>query len=220
MNQEKDLSQKSEPLMKRKIAKKILINDILSSTYIKRPGWEPSGILTRYGEISRVDIMGVIVSVSQEENTTSFLVDDGSGNILVRIFDNTKSTEKFNLGDLVNVIGRPREWESSKYIVPEIIKKIEDKKWYEVHQLELKLQRKTKAVKLPVETEDEKGEILETGPYQKILNMIAILDKGDGVDVEEIISNIKIDNTESIIASLIEEGEIFEISPGKVKLLE
>ena len=46
------------------------------------------------------------------------------------------------------------------------------------------------------------------------------MDQGSGVDVDEIVSNIKIENCDQIVQNLIEEGEIFEISPGRVKLLE
>jgi len=77
---------------------------------------------------------------------------------------------------------------------------------------------KRTAKKLPVEPEAD--EAMETGPYQKILNVITILDKGEGVDVQEVVNNIKIDNCENIVQNLIEEGEVFEISPGKVKILE
>ena len=204
---------------KRKVAKKILINEILSATYIKRPGWEPSGILTRQGEISRVHVMGVVVSLTTEENNTSLLLDDGSGNIPVRIFDKNILSEDISLGTLVSVVGKPREWNNSKYIVPEHIKKINDKQWYDVHQREIKLHKQTSSIKLPVETKNEELNI-ETGPYQKILNTVAILDKGEGAPVEEIISNLNIQGVDKIIQTLIEEGEVFEISPGKVKVLE
>lgn len=205
---------------KRKVAKKIFVNDILKSTYIKRPGWEPSGILTKLGEISRVDIMGVIVSKTNEGNSSTLLIDDGTGNIQIRLFDDSIDISKLELGDMVSVIGRPREWESSKYIVPEIIKKTQDKNWFRVHQLEIKLQKKKSPIKLPVEQAENPEAEDETGPYQKILNAIAILDKGNGVDIDEIINNVKIERCDSLITSLIEEGELFEISPGKVKLLE
>ena len=205
---------------KRKTAKKLFVNDILTSTYIKRPGWEPSGIITRYGEISRVNIVGVIVSKEENDNNILFILDDGTGNIQIRMFEPTEEAKSLSLGDLVTVIGRPREWESSKYIVPEIIKKLPDKDWYKVHQLEVKLKRKT-TKKLPVDIEEESPEQeFETGPYQKILNAISILDDGGGVDIQDIVSNIKIKNCDRIVRNLIEEGEIFEISPGKVKLLE
>ena len=130
--------------IKRQIAKKILVNDILNSTYIKRAGWEPSGILTKFGEVSRVNILGVIVSLSND-NGFSFLLDDGSGNLQVRVFENTENNANLALGELVRVVGRPREYGNAKYVVPEIIKKIEDKKWFEVYQLQIKLNQKTKS---------------------------------------------------------------------------
>jgi RPA family protein len=203
--------------VKRVIAKKVFVSDILNSTYIKRTGWEPSGILTRYGEVSRVDVMGIIVSFSKEERT--IILDDGSGNITIRAFDNSEMLEGLSLGMLIDVIGRPRELNNSKYIFLEIVKKIEDKRWYKARQLELKLQSKS-AIKLPVQADEPNAELSEIGPYQQILNSIASLDKGSGVDVQDIINHVKVDNSEKIINSLIEEGEIFEISPGVVKLLE
>ena len=203
---------------KRKVATKILVNDILTSTYIKRPGWEPSGILTKQGEVSRVHLMGVVVSLAREENSASLLLDDGSGNIVIRIFDNTILPENISLGSLVSVVGKPREWNNSKYIVPEHIKLVQDKRWYEVHQKQIKLFKKTNSIKLPVDKNEESS--TEIGPYQKILNTVAILDKGKGASVEEIISNLNLQGTDKIIQALIEEGEVFEISPGRVKVLE
>jgi len=203
---------------KRKVATKILVNDILTSTYIKRPGWEPSGILTKQGEVSRVHLMGVVVSLAREENSISLLLDDGSGNIVIRIFDNTILPENISLGSLVSVVGKPREWNNSKYIVPEHIKLVQDKRWYEVHQKQIKLFKKTNSIKLPVDKNEESS--TEIGPYQKILNTVAILDKGKGASVEEIISNLNLQGTDKIIQALIEEGEVFEISPGRVKVLE
>jgi RPA family protein len=204
--------------LKRVIAKKVFVSDIINSTYIKKSGWEPSGILTKYGEVSRVDIIGIIVSISKEDKT--LILDDGTGNILCRFFDNFDMLEKLVPGELVNIIGRPRELNDSRYVFPEIVKKVEDKRWYKARQMELQLQGKTGSIKLPVEQKETAEENTEIGPYQQVLNSIAILDKGNGVDVQEIINHVKIKDSEKIINSLIEEGEIFEISPGVVKLLE
>jgi RPA family protein len=203
-------------MITRNTAKKLFVSDILGGTYIKRSGWDPSGVLTRYGEISRTNLMGVIVSISQDSN--SFLIDDGTGNIQVRSFDSTINNDII-LGALVNVIGKPREWGQSKYIVPEIVRKIENLKWYSVHQKEVELLKKRTGIALPVEQNTEQEEV-EIGPYQKILNIIAMLDKGSGADVQDITANAKVPGCDAIISALIEEGEIFEISPGRVKLLE
>ena len=39
-------------------------------------------------------------------------------------------------------------------------------------------------------------------------------------DVQDIINHVKIDESEIIINGLISEGEVFEISPGVIKVLE
>lgn len=199
---------------KRQIARKVPISELLRGTYIKRPGWEPSGVLTKYGEVSRVNIIGMIVSVTESENGVAFLLDDGSGNITVRSFEKLSSDP--SVGEIMKVIGRVRENNNLKYVVPEIIVKA-DKNWYKVHNLELKLQKRI-APKLPVETGD--NEEIEHGPYQKILNAISIMDKGSGVDISEIVKHLNIKNSETVIQDLIGEGEVFEISPGRIKLLE
>ncbi len=199
--------------MKRNTAKKIQVNELIRGTYIKRPGWDPSGVLTKYGEITRVNITGLVVSLSESESSAVFLLDDGTGSISIRFFE--KPSKKIQIGDLVRVIGRVREANNEFYIVPEIIRKISED-WHKIQQLELKLQKKH-SKKLPVEPNEEE---IEIGPYQKILNIISILDKGSGIDVDEIIKHVKIPDSEKIINSLIEEGEVFEISPGRVKILE
>jgi len=199
--------------MKRATAVKVMIKEINQGTYIKRPGWEPSGVLTRYGELSRVNIYGIVVSIDVGEN--SFIVDDGTGTVLVRYFEPPKKMP--NVADIVNVIGRPREWNDSKYVSPEIVKTT-TREWFNLFKSEVQVQR-TKAPTLPVETEDQQEDI-NIGPYQKILNTIAMLDKGDGVKSEDIIKHLKMKDVDTLIQTLISEGEIFEISSGKVKVLE
>ena len=126
--------------MERKTAKKIPIQDLIKGTYIKRPGWEPSGILTKYGEITRVDLIGLIVSKEEGENSWSMLLDDGTGSVSIRAFE--KQDKVLVVGDFVKIIGRVRENSNTIFIVPEIIKKV-DKKWHKAHNLELKFLKKT-----------------------------------------------------------------------------
>jgi RPA family protein len=199
--------------MERSVARKIPVNEILTGTFVKRPGWEPSGILTKYGEISRVNIVGLIVSLTQTDTSGNFLIDDGTGNITVRYFESNPVYNALKVGDIIRLIARVRENQNSIYLVPECISQT-DKRWHQVHTLELKISRND-AVKLPVEqAEDE-----EAGPYQKILNIIAMMDEGQGAEVEDILKAANIQDGDSVIRSLLAEGEIFEISPGKMKVL-
>jgi hypothetical protein len=50
--------------------------------------------------------------------------------------------------------------------------------------------------------------------------VIRRLDKGDGADITEVIKESKDENAEKIIKNLIKIGELFEIRPGKIKILE
>ncbi len=56
-------------------------------------------------------------------------------------------------------------------------------------------------------------------PLQKIINLIKDLDQGNGVLIEEIIERSSLENTEKIIEKMLENGDIFQNSPGKVKVL-
>ena len=105
---------------KRLVAKKVWVNDIITGEYIKKSGWEPSYFITQYGNISRINIIGFIVSTEQN----SFILDDGTGNISIRFFDSAPNIE-LSTGDLAIVIGRPRRWNNDTYIVPEIVKKVD-----------------------------------------------------------------------------------------------
>ena len=212
MNQRKGTSLGSK--MERSIARKIAVNELISGTFVKRPGWEPSGVLTKYGEINRVNIVGLIVSLTQTDTSGSFLIDDGTGNITIRYFEASPSYNGLKIGDLVRLIARVRENQGQIYLVPECLAQV-DKKWHDVHTLELKLM-KNDAIKLPVETKDED---MDAGPLQKLLNIIAMMDHGDGVDVEEVLKAANIKEGDAVIKSLLAEGEIFEISPGRVKVL-
>ena len=56
-------------------------------------------------------------------------------------------------------------------------------------------------------------------PFQKILNVIKELDDGSGAMVEEVIEKSPIKDTEQLLQKMLEKGEIFTLSPGKVKVL-
>ena len=57
----------------------------------------------------------------------------------------------------------------------------------------------------------------EETPSEKVLEAIRKLDSGKGADFDEVIKCV--DNGEHIVHTLMAEGEIFEVSPGKLKVL-
>lgn len=63
---------------------------------------------------------------------------------------------------------------------------------------------------------EEKNELL---PNQKIFQLIKEMDSGSGVAIEEIIHKSSLKDTEIIIQKMLEKGDIFQNSPGKIKVL-
>ena len=94
---------------KRQIAYKIRIFDLLNGFFAKDD--ESAGYI-KFDDlkISRVNIISTIVYKSgQEQNFASCIIDDGTGKILVRAFENSNLFSKIDVGDLVLVVGKIRE---------------------------------------------------------------------------------------------------------------
>ena len=210
--------------IRRHIAFKVKIKDLLDGRYITGGGdWDPNYIQLNDKQISRVNLLGVIVSKQNDINSNhnSVLLDDGSGRIPIRSFGNDKTLNGFEVGDVVLIIGRPREFGNERYIVPEIIKKNEDKKWIEVRKLELRKHREKIKKDVSEKQNAIEEEIIENAdPATKIFEMIKKSDSGNGVDIQEVVDKSNVGNSEKIIENLLETGEIFEIKPGRLKVLE
>jgi RPA family protein len=200
---------------KRQIAYKQTIKKILSGDYTKEEDWNSSYVVIEDKQVSRVNIIGTITDAqSESSNYQNFLLDDGSGSISLRFFENFP--QDVGIGDTVMIIGMIRDFNNERYIAPEIIKKIENKDWIQLRVLELN-KRANKEKQPNIEVYDIEDEVV--GENQGILSLIKQRDKGDGVDIAEIISKSKDQNAEKIIDSLLKNGEIFEVRPGKIKIL-
>ncbi|MFH1589162.1 MAG: hypothetical protein ABIB43_01200 [archaeon] len=203
--------------MQRETAKKCRIIDLLNGRYVKREGWNPNYLETSMGKISRANLMGVIVS----NEGTSCVIDDGSGQIQLRTFDETNIFVNKKIGELVLVIGKPKVFNEQKYFVPEIIKKIDNKNWILYRLLELS---KIQKVSLPKEINSKKSNEQTissptTNLMELVIKKISELDLGQGVRIEDVLSFFNSNETNVLINQLIEQGEVFEIKPGVVKVI-
>lgn len=201
---------------KRQTAYKVQIKDILNSKYTKSEGFNPNYLEIKGKEISRVNVIGVVVQKSPINNYKSIIMDDGSGEILARIFENDAKFDNIQIGNVVLVIGRPREFSSEKYVLIEIIRKIEPE-WAKVRKLELNLDIKT--TNTDFKSEKLESEIVIKSPKNRILKLIKDLDEGEGVLVDNIPVNIN-EDIDKIVSVLLKGGDVFEVKPGKLKVLE
>ncbi|MBD3164022.1 hypothetical protein GF323_02390 [Candidatus Woesearchaeota archaeon] len=201
----------------RMTAVKVPINALVKGEYIRdEEEFSPNYIEINNRKVSRINVIGIIVSVGVE-NGSSFLIDDGSAKIIVRGFENSPIPGDVKIGDIVNIIGRPREFNSERYIVPEIIKKT-DQKWMQVRKLELRNFSLAEKEDIPVENiESPEGVIAD---QEKIIQYISKTDEGKGVEIEKVIQETAIRGCEEKIEGMLKEGDLFENLPGRVKVLD
>jgi len=191
--------------IKRQVAVKAWIKELTSSSYVQESDLRPNYVLTQDNKkISRVNLLGAVVSLDQT-GLLSFVLDDGSSTITIRSFEQNPAW-KVELGEVVLVVGRPRQYGTEIYVLPEIIKKIDNKNWIEVRKIELG------------ETTVVEQTVQEKGSNSEVYNLIKKLDEGSGVLVDAVIE--KLSDAEKIIDNLLSRGEVFEVSPGRIKVLD
>src|SRR4030042_1159421 len=115
--------------MERMTARKTSIADITNGRWVKNEGLEPSFVVSQSGEqISRARIMGTVVSkfVSEDENFASITIDDSTDTIRAKTFKTAKPLDVIQVGDIVDLIGKEREYNAEIYMMPEIVRKVTD----------------------------------------------------------------------------------------------
>lgn len=206
---------------------KITIKDLEESQYVEERDQNPNYILIRGGKkIIRINVMATIVHKEMRGFVTDFLVDDGTAKTTLRFFEENKTALDLEIGDVVLIVGRVRVYNKEKYIFPEIVKKI-NSLWLKTRSQEWPVKEKENENKdLSFVTESEEKilseEIEENNPLlpvQKLIKLIVELDKGEGVSIEEIIEKSSLDKTEELLEKMLENGDIFNNAPGKVRVL-
>lgn len=209
------MSEQDKSFQKRHVAYKVKISDILNSNFAKD---ELSAGYVKLNniDVSRVNIIGTLVYKAEQEGYASTVIDDGTGRILLRSFENVSIFSKIDVSDIVLVVGRIREFNNEKYLIPEILKKI-NIEWLNIRKLEL---MKNDNVVNGRFTSKGVSEEVSADINEDVFLLIKKLDNGDGVSIEDLIKSSNNDRVESIINRLLESGDIFEIKPGKLKVLE
>lgn len=236
----------SEKKYLRQIAVKVKINELVNGKYVQNSDQEPNYLMIQNGEkIFRANVMAIVISKEKIGSITNFLLDDGSGKIVLRSFEENKFLDKIDIGETVLVIGKLREYNQEKYFSSEIIKKI-DPVWLKIRNLELG----TKVTSEILESNDEKGEVIiedkktevseklnenknkfeepiedevveeeEIFPVKKLIKIIKEKDNGEGILIEELIEISPLDETEKLIEKMLESGDVFQNLPGRIKVL-
>jgi len=219
----------------RQEAVKVIIRELLDGKYVQEQENVPNYLLTENNQkIYRLNLMATILHKQILGAITDFMLDDGSGQIVLRSFEENRLLDQLKVGAVIMVIGKLRMYNQERYVAPEIVKMI-NPGWLKVRALEMKeriaAEMEASITHSPAEQElveevkeeefkqNKEKEETEMLPMQKVTQLIKGLDQGEGVMMEEIISKSPVNNTEQLLEKMLESGEIFQNSPGKVKVL-
>lgn len=108
------------------------------------PGNDQTGSsLLLFGqEVYRINLVGVIIQQEHVGSMTNILLDDGSGSVLVRFFEENSRFPASQIGSALLVIGKVRMYAGQKYISPEASKFIHSI-WLQIRVKELAVQNDT-----------------------------------------------------------------------------
>ncbi|NQV90858.1 hypothetical protein HQ489_00110 [Candidatus Woesearchaeota archaeon] len=227
-------AQVDEKKFVRQTAIKTTIQEIGHSTFVNTDPELPHHIKTlHHGSVYRVNLIGIIIQKEKIGSITNMLIEDQTGQMVLRSFEELSYLQNINVGDFVLVIGKVRMYNNEKYISPEIMT-VTNALWLKVRMLELREMVELNVIKeemiIPIieekikpsieeEISDETKEQEKLLPVEKITKLIKDLDQGEGVLIEDIIEQSILDNTEKLIEKMMESGDIFQNQPGRVKVL-
>src|SRR3989338_2813210 len=118
-------------------AEKISIRELEEGEYIEEKEQNPNYLINHENKkIFRINVVATLVHKELRGSITSILIDDGTGKIILRLFEENKAAINLEVGDVVQIIGKVRIYNQEKYIFPEIIKKV-NPLWLKVTFIEL-----------------------------------------------------------------------------------
>ena len=114
--------------MKRAIAYRFRIKDLSGGEYVAG-GTIDNPTYVKLGDmsVSRVDLLGRVLDKSDSGGFSSMTLQDKTGKIKIKAFGNDSVMVKgAAIGDLVRVIGKIRQDSIERFVLGEIVKKIDD----------------------------------------------------------------------------------------------
>ena len=207
-------------VIERMVASKVRIADLNGGSWVKNEGMEPSYVVTKSGErVGRARILATVMSkfVSEDKEFASITLDDGSDTIRAKSFKTVKPLEHAEVGNVVEVIGKMREYNGEVYVVPEMVSRISDPNMETLRMLELeKIARQ--AGKKPKETLLEKLPKAEAPDLRsRIIGLLK--ENNEGLEYSELLGKLKVreQEAEPVINELLSEGVCYEPTPGKIR---
>jgi RPA family protein len=139
-----DLVTGCNDMIKRATAYRVKISDILRGKYVRGGTITNPNYVDVGGErIHRVMLMGTVIDTYQNPQSqySNILLDDASATIRVKFFgDDVVIMDGAEKGDIVRIVGKLKESNNERFVLGEIVKKIDNPNYEilfekEVHRL-------------------------------------------------------------------------------------
>jgi RPA family protein len=186
-----------EQKYQRHSAVRLFVGDILRAEFVESVGDLANYCVLEKKKFFRCNVIGVVVDKEQAGAITNLLLDDGSGKVVLRSFEEDKRVSSIEVGAVVLVIGKVRVYSNEKYLSAEIIKVV-SKEWLLVRKKELErcavkevsLNYESEVVESKIEVQNglkEESEVEkvveESSVKEEIVEEIPVVG-GDNVEVE------------------------------------
>ncbi len=114
------------PQQKRQTAKLAITEELNSGKYFQKEGFTPNYLLTPEGRrFSRARVVATIVDtfVNDDETYGSITIDDGTDTIQIKFFNELDQLKDYEVGDIIEAVGKVREYQGEIYMNAEILVK-------------------------------------------------------------------------------------------------
>ena len=214
-------------------AKKVRIVDLVNGEWVQQDGMEPSYVIAKTGErVSRARILATIVSkfLSDDGNFGSLTIDDETDTMRAKCFKDMSILDGVETGQLVDIIGKVREYNGEIYLMPEVIRQVEDPNFLLLRKLEIMkcikdIEKSGVSEGTEARNEDRKGVgvVGSSGEAEKNdlrKKLIEIIEASEnGIEYSKLIeqSGQPEEKVEPVVNDLLSEGICYEPTPGKIK---
>jgi RPA family protein len=109
---------------KRQVAKLTNTRELNTGKYFQREGFEPNFLLTPEGKrLSRARLVATVVDrfINDDETYGSLTLDDGEDTVQIKFFNELELMDGFETGDIIEVVGKVREYQGQVYVDGEIL---------------------------------------------------------------------------------------------------
>jgi len=201
--------------VERQTARKVRIADIMAGSFVHKEGMEPSFVETASGAVVRARIIATVMNAfrSDDGNFGSLTLDDGTDTIRAKVFKDLRVMEGVTPGDLVEAVGKVREYNGEMYVMPELIRRVRDPNMELLRRAELlRLTGAPSTAAKPAKNVQEQAEL-----RKRVLE--AVEASKDGATFAHVAAAVKADEEalEDVINELLSEGVCYEPTPGKIR---